>query len=313
MDSQKPKKISLPKYLRPPRLPDCIANFREVLKLGSIRCYHARMISKVSLLGALRRRERAALGWFAGWWRILHFGALILTLAFSPASYKAENGRAIARQLVLGTAPNLLWFTVLSSLISLVLIRIVVVTALSYGLSSYALEMVVRVLVLELIPLIAALFVAMRCTLPDGAELAEMRAKGDLDAMLRRGIDPIRFEFLPRVLAGVFTVLLLATVSCVSTLVLAYLIIYGFTPWGLTGYTRVVGQIFNPAVAMILVLKTLFFSLAVAMIPMASSHYTVTNMSVRSRFIAATELASMVRLFSVILLIEIGSLIGNYY
>ena len=40
----------------------------------------------------------------------------------------------------------------LSALISLVLIRIVVVTALSYGLSQFAVQMVVRVLVLELIP-----------------------------------------------------------------------------------------------------------------------------------------------------------------
>ena len=43
------------------------------------------------------------------------------------------------------------WFTLLAALVSLVLIRIVVVTAVSYGLSRYALEMVVRVLVLELI------------------------------------------------------------------------------------------------------------------------------------------------------------------
>jgi hypothetical protein len=38
---------------------------------------------------------------------------------------------------------------VLSSLISLVIIRIVVVTAVSYGLSQYSMEMVVRVLVLD--------------------------------------------------------------------------------------------------------------------------------------------------------------------
>jgi len=77
----------------------------------------------------------------------------------------------------------------------------VVVTALSYGLTAYALEMVIRVLVLELIPLTAALFVAMRCTIPNGARLAQLRQSGHLDALRRRGVDPVRMELLPRVVA----------------------------------------------------------------------------------------------------------------
>ena len=50
------------------------------------------------------------------------------------------------------------------ALFNVVLIRIVVVTAFAYGLSQYALNMVVRVLVLELVPLVAALFVTIRIT-----------------------------------------------------------------------------------------------------------------------------------------------------
>lgn len=42
---------------------------------------------------------------------------------------------------------NLLWSSLLSALISLVIIRIILVTAVSYGLSQYALEMLIRVLI----------------------------------------------------------------------------------------------------------------------------------------------------------------------
>jgi phospholipid/cholesterol/gamma-HCH transport system permease protein len=77
----------------------------------------------------------------------------------------------LSRHIYINTAPILLWFTVLCALVTVVLTRIVLVTALSYGLSQYALQVVIRVLVLELIPLTAALFVALRCTIPDGAEL----------------------------------------------------------------------------------------------------------------------------------------------
>ena len=269
------------------------------------------MISTTALPPTFRRLHRAALAWLAGWWRLLHFAVQILTLAVLPSSYNRAHRPALARQLVLSTAPNLLWFSVLSALVSLVLIRIVVVTALSYGLSRYALEMVVRVLVLELIPLTAASFVALRSTLPEGLEFVQLRERGTLDALQRQGASLLRQEFFPRVAAGMFAVWMLAAVSCALSLVLAYLTLYGFTPWALPGYTRVVGQVFNPAVTLILVLKVVFFSAAVGLIPMASSYYDGPGVSRRRS--AAHGLSDMVRLFAVILLIEVASLMGNYY
>ncbi|HPG80883.1 MAG TPA: ABC transporter permease, partial [Piscinibacter sp.] len=103
--------------------------------------------------GAAAELARNAGQWLLGWWRTIHLAALLTVLALSPASYAPENRRAMARHLYLGTTQSLAWFTLLSLLISIVVIRIVLVTAVSYGLSQYALEMVVRVLVLELIPL----------------------------------------------------------------------------------------------------------------------------------------------------------------
>ena len=255
-----------------------------------------------------RGAGRAGARWSVSWWQVVHTGALIAVLALSPSSYQRENRAALARHVYLGTVPVLPWFSALAALISLVLIRIVVVTALSYGLSQYALEMVVRVLVLELIPLGAALFVAMRCTLPSATELAQMRSRGEFDAMQRAGIDPIRRELLPRVVAGSFAVVMLAAVSCLLAMVLTYLSVYGFRTSAFAGFTRTLGQIFNPSVALIFVLKTLFFSLAVALIPIAASLREPGESAGTS-----AELSSLVRLFSVVLLIEAASLMGNYH
>jgi phospholipid/cholesterol/gamma-HCH transport system permease protein len=268
------------------------------------------MISPGTTSTALRRLHRATIAWLGSWWRLFQFAAMIFSLALSPSSYGRDKRPALARQIVLATAPNLLWFAVLSALISLVIIRIVVVTSVSYGLSRYALEMVVRVLVLELIPLAAAMFVALRSTLPDGLEIAPLRQHGALEILQREGADPLHRELFPRVAAGVFSVWMLAAVSCVLTLILAYLTLYGFTPWALQSYTRVVGQVFNPAVTLILVLKIVFFSFAVALIPMAPS-WNNGNSPLRSR--AAPGLSDMVRMFALILVIEIASLMGNYY
>ena len=247
--------------------------------------------------------------WFVGWWRVLYFGAQILVLAFSPASYAHGNRVLLARHMVQGTAPILVWFTLLSALITLVITRIVVVTAQSYGLSQYALQVIIRVLVLELIPLSAALFVALRTTMASSADLSQMRRDGRLAANKAQGRDPLRQEVMPRVAAGVFASVTLAALSCVVALVLAYVAVYGFNLSALPAYTRLFGQVFSPAVVLIFVLKALFFSLAVALMPMASAMLDEAPGELRH----GAELRALGRMFVVILLIEVVSLVGNYY
>lgn len=272
------------------------------------RRYDPAMISRLPGLSLPERVWNTARRWAVAWWRILYLGAVVLVLVLSPSSYGKGTRRALARHLYLDTAPVLLGFTVLAALISLVLTRIVVVTALSYGLSRYALEMVIRVLVLELIPLTAALFVAMRCTIPNGTQITRLRQNGRFDALRAQGSDPVRIELLPRVIAGVFACITLAALSCVVALVLAYLGVYGFNLAGAPSYTRMFGQVFTPSVTMVFVLKTVFFSLAVALIPMAAGLYDTGD-----RTQPDSELGGLARMFAVLLLIEVASLMGNYY
>lgn len=258
-----------------------------------------------------RRLWAPARRWAVAWWRIVYLGAVVMVLVLSPSSYGRGTRWRLARHMYRDTAPILLGFTVLAALLSLVITRIVVVTALSYGLSRYALEMVIRVLVLELIPLTAALFVAMRATIPNGTRLALMRQSGRLDALRRHGADPVRMELLPRVVAGVYASITLAALSCVVALVMAYLGVYGLNAAGLPAYTRMFGQVFAPQITLVFVLKTVFFSLAVALIPMASGLYEGGD--ARAPGSADSELGGLARMFAVLLLIEVVSLMGNYY
>lgn len=262
--------------------------------------------------GRLTRTGQAARHWFALWWQLVYLGAVLLVFTLSPSSYDRDSRALLGRHIYFNTAPILLGFSVLCALVTVVITRIVVVTALSYGLSQYALQVVIRVLVLELIPLTAALFVALRCTIPDGVQLAALQSSGELEAMRRQGLEPLRGEVLPRVVAGIFAGITLAALSCVVALSVAYVAVYGFTASGLAGYTRLFGQVFSPAVTLIFILKTLFFCLAVALIPIASALYSRParpDASVRT----SAEMRGLVRMFAVILLIEVASLVGNYY
>jgi phospholipid/cholesterol/gamma-HCH transport system permease protein len=266
------------------------------------------MASTVPWQQALAHPARWLRAMLAGWWRVAHLGAVMLALALTPSSYRRANRRILAHHVYVDTAPLLPGFTVLSALVSVVLIRIVVVTAVSYGLTRYALEMVVRVLVLELIPLTAALFAAMRCTVPNGVEIAALRSGGRFEALRAAGADPLRVEVLPRVASGVFAVLTLAAVSCVVALVLAYLSVYGFTSAAMDSYTRTVGHVFAPAVSLIFVLKTVLFGLVVALIPAAAALHVRPHARART----SAEMQALVRMLVMILLIEVASLVGNY-
>ncbi|OIP16077.1 MAG: ABC transporter permease [Comamonadaceae bacterium CG2_30_59_20] len=239
------------------------------------------------------------------WWHMLHVGSLVLVLGLSPSSYTKAFRQRTAQHVYTSTWQVMPWFTALSALLSLVLIRIVVVTALSYGLSQYALQMVVRVLVLELIPLAAALFVALRAGLAFNAGAVGL-ATQPTAAQKTLDLDHLRDHLAPRVLADAFAVLALATLSSVVILVLAYLTVYGLSPWGLPGFTRTVGQVFDLSVSMGFALKTLFFSLAVAVVPMAAS------LEATQQHATDTIQPGAVRLFLVLFLLEAASLVVKY-
>ena len=89
-------------------------------------------------------------------------------------------------------------------------------------------------------------------------------------------------------------------------LALTYLTVHGFSPWGLPGYTRTVGQVFNLPVTLGFGLKIIFFSLAVAIVPMAA------RLEVRHGNPVNPLQPGAIRLFLVLLWIEAASLSAKY-
>jgi phospholipid/cholesterol/gamma-HCH transport system permease protein len=264
---------------------------------------HRALTTHPSLWGA------KSLRYLSSWWYTIHLGAVALVMALSPSTYGRANRHATSRYIYNSTWQVLPWFTLLSALISLVVIRIVLVTAISYGLSNYALEMVVRVLVLELIPLSAALFAALRASMAfDATAVGLARAGLPQPAVNDEALRRLRRDLVPQVIANAFAVLSLAMVSSAIVLVLAYLNVYGFSPWGLQEYTRTVGRVFDPTVTIGFALKTVLFGLAVAVIPTAA----ILDLQRYPRRMASNVQPGAMRLLFVLLLIEAGSLAIKY-
>lgn len=249
-------------------------------------------------------------GLLHAWWRLLITCAAMLVLLLSPSSYHRVSRATLSQHLYQAAAPMLVGFSLLTAIFTVMLTHIVVVTAHSYGLSQLALQVVIRVLVLELIPMMAAGFVALRCTIPDGAELARvLRGSGAAPVPTTEQVQQL---VLPRLVSGLFASALLAALSSVIALVVAYCVRYGFSTSGLFTYTRLFGQVFNATVILILVAKLVLLSLTVTLIPLASALIDRQRHQAAAPVRTSAEMRALVRMAVVVLAIEIASLVGNY-
>jgi phospholipid/cholesterol/gamma-HCH transport system permease protein len=242
-------------------------------------------------------------------WRVAHFGALAALLTFTPSTYRGAYRSNLAAQIVDDTVPCLVRFPLMGIVVTAIITQIVLAITGDYGLSRYALEMVIRVLVLELIPITSALYVALRCAVPNAAEVSRMRRKGEFARMAAAGYDPMRMAILPRVISAAFASITLAALAGVLASIVSYVWVHGFSLAGWESFSATFGQIFTPVVTWLFVIKTLLSSWAVATIPMAYALYSLPGAGSRTR----AELGAVVRLFAVLVVIEVATLVGNYY
>lgn len=256
----------------------------------------------------LTRVGSGFVGWMKSWRGIVGFGARATVEALSPSFYNSATRSVVQKQIYFTAWQILPGFTLFAAILSYVLIQIVVTTARDFGLSDYALEVSIRVLVLELLPLLTALFVALRSGAAINTEVALMNINNEIRALEEAGVDPMRFEFTPRVIGGAISVYALTALTSTLALVLAYLAVYGFQLWSLPDFNRVMGQVFTPAAFIILTLKSLAFGLAVTVIPIRAGLEAPRMMF----FAPIAVLRGMVRLFFVLMIIEVASLALTY-
>jgi phospholipid/cholesterol/gamma-HCH transport system permease protein len=243
------------------------------------------------------------------WRRLLRFGGYATVAALSPSAYGPAARALATRQIYLTAWKVLPAYLAFSALLSLVIIEIVYSTARAYGMSQYALELVLRVLIIELIPLLTALFVALRSGAAIGAEIALMRVSGELDDQEESGASPLHAELVPRITAAALSVFSLTTLSIALAIYLTYALFYGTSVSGFHVFTRVVGHVIDVPILVGTLLKCGLFGLAVALIPLATGLEAERG---KVHTVPAAVLAGLMKLFLVIGLIEILSLVVKY-
>jgi phospholipid/cholesterol/gamma-HCH transport system permease protein len=251
---------------------------------------------------------RAALAWFRAWGRAGRFAFAAAAAALSLSAYTARTRAVAMKQVYFGAWQILPGFTLFAALLSLVVIQITITLARGYGLAQFALELVFRAVVMELVPFLTALYVALRSGAAIVTEVALMQMSGELDELRASHIDAYEREFVPRIAASAISVFALTIVSSSVVMVIAYLVTYGASPWGFAEYTRTVARVFGPGALAGFMFKGFVFGVIVAVIPIAAGLDATRN----EKSVPVAVMGGMVRLFVALALIELIALAVKY-
>ena len=243
------------------------------------------------------------------WRRILRFAGFATAALLSPSTYRPATRELAVRQIYYTAWQILPGYAATVALLSLLLIEVVAVAARKYGVTQYSLELVLRVLVLELVPLTTALFVALRSGAAIGAEIALMSVRGELEDKEEAGAGPLQAELVPRIAGAALGVASLTTLGCVIAVWLTYAAFYGFSSAGVPEFSRIVVNVYDGPELAVFGMKCLLFGVAVAVIPAATALEAERDVLPS---VPAVVLAGLLKLFLAIGVIEVATLVVKY-
>lgn len=247
-------------------------------------------------------------GWFTVGYSLFAFLGKAALLLMHPGTWNRATFDVVIKQVYFTSVQILHVFLGYALVISWLIVSIILSTARDFGLSEFATEMTIRVLVLELLPFLTALFIALRSGSAINTEVALMRVNNELDALDHCKVPPMQFEFMPRLIGGVISVITLAGLAGLLALLVAYFTIYGVSHAGFDPFTLTISKVFDFRIVAGLLVKCVLFGLAVTLIPVVAGLETPKKFFM----VPVSVLRGMMRVFFAIIAIEVVSLALKY-
>lgn len=259
------------------------------------------MLSFVEYIG------RTAIAIAKTWVDTFSLAVSIVGKIFHRKSYSSISVMVLINQIYFTAIQILPLFLTVSIIIGFLLIGIFLQLLKGLGLAEYAGRLIMGFVVTELSPFITVLFLALRSSSAMNAEIATMKVNKELHTLEVFNIDVLGYLFLPRVICGIISVMLLSGIF--SIVVLA------------TGFVCS-NLIFNMSLdvyANLLLNSAEFSDIAIMQIKCFTFGFFITLLPIRSGLNASEDLTSipvsvlngMVNVFIAIVVIEVLSLLAR--
>lgn len=238
----------------------------------------------------------------------LAFSYQVTSRILSRKTYNSATRMVLINQIYFTSVQILPLFLFISVIFGSLLVGIVFLAIKSFGLAEYLGKILMGFVVTELAPFMTVLLIALRSSSAINTEIAVMKYNKELRTLDAFQIDVVNYLFVPRVISGILSVVLLSALFSISALFSGFLFLKVFFGMSIDVYAV---DLLNSAVfsdLVIMFIKCVTFGFFIALIPIrmglrASDELTSIPVSV---------LNGMVKVFIAIVMIEVLSLIIRF-
>lgn len=257
------------------------------------------------MTAALEYVGKTSLNMAKAFYDTLFFAVTIIIKIFSRRSYNSAMKMVLVNQIYFTSMQILPLFIGISFIFGSMMIGVVFQVIKDLGLEDYLGRILMGFVVTELSPFITVFLIALRSSSAINTEIAVMKVNNELKTLEAFNIDVSNYLFLPRIINGVFSVVLLS--SLFSILALASGLLFSKLIFGMSldVYTNVLLKSAN------------FYDILISLIKCSTFGFFITLIPIRFGLRVSNELTSipvavlngMVKVFIAIVLIEVLSLI----
>ncbi len=235
----------------------------------------------------------------------LSFACRVIMKMFDIKTYNSATRAVLLNQIYFTAVQILPLFLVGSILFGSMLIGVVFKIIMDLGLVHYLGKILVGLLVVEMAPLVTALLIALRSGSAINAEIAVMKVSREMRTLEVFNIEAIDYLFIPRIVNGVVSVVLLSGLFSIVVIISGLLFSNIFFGMSADVYTGVLLDSANSGDLILSIIKAATFGFFITMIPIRSGFAATDELT----SVPITVLRGMVKVFIAILIIEVLSLL----
>lgn len=238
----------------------------------------------------------------------LYFTFLCLFKLFYKRSYNSATQIILLKQIYFTAVQVLPILFITGVVFGTVFIALIVHLALDYGLEDHIGNILIALVLNEFAPLMTVLLIALRSGAAINTEIAVMKVSKELNTLKALNIDIIEYLFLPRIISGLISTVLLASLLTIIMLFSGYIYLLLFFETGLELYVRTLIHAISLYDLSLFFVKNLLFGFFVILIPI----YSGLNTQMSYTGIPIAVLNGMVKLIIAIMSIEVILLLIQY-
>ena len=231
------------------------------------------------------------------------FSTQLFKKTMTPSSYNVAMVQVLIKQIYFTSVQLLPFFLLLSIIVGSAIVGVIVSASINFGLSDKIGTIIVGLVMNELAPFITVLLLALRSGAAINTEIAVMKVSRELRTLDYFHIDPFTYLYIPRVLNGMISMVLLASLFTIVSLMSGYLFLELFLHMGINLYISTIVNAMGISDMATMLIKSLLFGYAFTAVPIYRGNKSMMTYNA----IPIAVLQGMIKLFVAIIIIEVLS------